>query len=228
LRILNGLTKYLLPTVHQCVQRLVINNSSALDDNMLDNMLSLCYNIQHLDLSHCSISDSGLRRLSGRPIVSLILSGCTNITDTCLVQSFSTAKQCYRQQLLDPTDCTVLPSSGSCSSWQCLRDCINTHQQTKKVYLLQHLDVSGCWRLTDNCLWALCQCSVFPNLHHLDLSGCMLLSGAALKAFVSLCPSLDASCTYYCDNIIDGPFPHSANGCRNLECSSRVCCRFGH
>jgi len=77
------------------------------------------------------------------------------------------------------------------------------------------------------CCRALSQKAYFPKLRHLDMSGCVRLTGDALKLLMSVCPVLEPSCLYYCDNIVDGPFPRDAGGCRNLECSSRVCCRTG-
>jgi len=77
------------------------------------------------------------------------------------------------------------------------------------------------------CCRALSQSAYFPKLRHLDMSGCFRLSGDALKLLVGICPALRPSSLYYCDNIVDGPFPNDASGCRNLECSLRVCCRAG-
>lgn len=67
----------------------------------------------------------------------------------------------------------------------------------------------------------------FVNLRHADFSGCFQLTAAGLHEFADVCPSLEPSSLYYCDNIVDGPYADVANGCRNLECSERVCCRKG-
>jgi len=72
---------------------------------------------------------------------------------------------------------------------------------------------------------ALSQKAYFPKLRHVDMSGCFLLTGGALESLVGVCPALQPSSLYYCDNIVDGPWPNEASGCRNLECSLRVCCR---
>ena len=69
---------------------------------------------------------------------------------------------------------------------------------------------------------------LFATLRHADFSGCFQLTAAGLDAFVAICPSLEPSALYYCDNIVDGPYSESASGCRNLECGSRVCCRTGN
>lgn len=65
------------------------------------------------------------------------------------------------------------------------------------------------------------------KLTHLDLSGCLNLSARALQELVVHCPSLHHESFFYCDNISEGPFPDTASGCQNLECTRRVCCRSG-
>jgi len=77
------------------------------------------------------------------------------------------------------------------------------------------------------CCRAVSQKAYFPRLRHLDMSGCFHLTGDALKSLVSVCPALQPSSLYYCDNVTDGPFPGNASGCRNLQCTTRVCCRSG-
>ncbi len=64
-----------------------------------------------------------------------------------------------------------------------------------------------------------------PRLRHLDLSGCVNVTPDALTALVHHCSALDASRLFYCDNIPDGPCADTANGCNNVGCSRRFCCR---
>ena len=64
-----------------------------------------------------------------------------------------------------------------------------------------------------------------PRLRHLDFSGCMNVSSGVLTDLVAMCPALEDTRLYYCDNIIDGPFATTANGCNNVGCSRRFCCR---
>jgi F-box/leucine-rich repeat protein 5 len=65
----------------------------------------------------------------------------------------------------------------------------------------------------------------FKNLKYLNLSGCPNLSTNGLNKFTVFCMNLNAEDLYYCDNIINGPFDGSANGCENIECNKRFCCR---
>ena len=65
------------------------------------------------------------------------------------------------------------------------------------------------------------------HLRHLDLSGCLQVTAKGLSDLVSVCPNIDHTEFFYCDNIDEGPYQDTASGCQNLECSSRVCCRSG-
>ncbi|XP_013408873.1 F-box/LRR-repeat protein 5 [Lingula anatina] len=92
---------------------------------------------------------------------------------------------------------------------------------------LEYLDLSGCCMVTDVGLRALASNHGLPRLRHLDLSGCSNLSGQALTSLVDTCHALNVEELYYCDNLLDGPYPEEASGCQNLECSNRFCCRSG-
>lgn len=65
-----------------------------------------------------------------------------------------------------------------------------------------------------------------PCLTYLDLSGCWNIDGDSVKALVDTAPRLNPVHLFYCDNILDGPYPEEANGCQNLDCGSRLCCRY--
>ncbi|KAL3852519.1 hypothetical protein ACJMK2_016147 [Sinanodonta woodiana] len=93
--------------------------------------------------------------------------------------------------------------------------------------LLEFLSLSGCFQITDEGLRSLLVSGRLPYLVHLDLSGCMKITGGGLDEFVSRCTRLNPERLFYCDNILDGPYPDIANGCQNLQCTSRVCCRSG-
>ncbi|XP_064632437.1 F-box/LRR-repeat protein 5-like [Lineus longissimus] len=93
--------------------------------------------------------------------------------------------------------------------------------------MLEHLNLSGCFRITDVGLRSLGEDSGLPNLRYLDLSGCSNVSAAGLTDLIQQCPLLEHDKFYYCDNITDGPLASLANGCQNLACAKRVCCRSG-
>ena len=63
-----------------------------------------------------------------------------------------------------------------------------------------------------------------PHLVHLDVSGLYLATASALSEVATKCPRLKAEQLSYCDNIMDGPYSESANGCGNLD-SGLPCCR---
>nr|XP_053628152.1 LOW QUALITY PROTEIN: F-box/LRR-repeat protein 5-like [Cherax quadricarinatus] len=92
---------------------------------------------------------------------------------------------------------------------------------------LVSLNLSGCWRVTDEGLLAMLYARILDNLRNVDVSGCYQLTGGGLEIFVSACPTLQPENLWYCDNIEDGPYPTQANGCANLCNPVRVCCRSG-
>ncbi|XP_078469015.1 F-box/LRR-repeat protein 5 isoform X2 [Lampetra fluviatilis] len=92
--------------------------------------------------------------------------------------------------------------------------------------VLAFLSLSGCRRVTDEGLRSLAMRGGLPLLEHLDLSGCRHLTGAGLQDLVSMCPMLNDEHFFYCD-FITGPRAETANGCQNLQCSTRSCCRSG-
>ncbi|KAK2165310.1 hypothetical protein LSH36_52g07052 [Paralvinella palmiformis] len=439
-RILTGLSSHLLPRVGLCVQKLVLSRCRTLTNGLLQRFLSLCPNVEHLDLSQTKITDAGLRRLGkngcGNKLKTINLSGCVNITDATMVRlamalssanslcskngnthkpgcanndmpcseglsiiegnvrdveivepsSFDTeclcekyyeicktslreacarscgvpapdpcslnidekiptyckscdnertervqpsqnqghqdlssgpcmcdsseqdydkcydtggcqqhgCSSCYKSQhskedlhdkgrppniyrrmpdsknpesMVSPLD----PDHTSCHTYcasttntgtdlhsleDCLPDqmsnaadhlqpaslhyeqpcdtCSNAGKCCKKrgtqddrIRYLESINLSGCYQVTDLGLRALSGSGIFPYLQLIDFSGLFRITGESLHDLVAVCPSLNASNLYYCDNIVAGPFPDSASGCRNLQCGSRVCCRSG-
>ena len=59
----------------------------------------------------------------------------------------------------------------------------------------------------------------------MNLSGCPNLTANGLNSLVSFSNALNEEDVYYCDNILNGPFNGNANGCENIECAKRFCCR---
>ncbi|XP_066956915.1 F-box/LRR-repeat protein 5-like [Macrobrachium rosenbergii] len=94
-------------------------------------------------------------------------------------------------------------------------------------FQLLYLNLSGCWRVTDEGLLALVEAKAVDRLCHLDVSGCFQLSGEGLRMFAYDSRALKAENLFYCDNISDGPYPTRANGCANLCNPVRMCCRSG-
>ncbi|XP_005100377.1 F-box/LRR-repeat protein 5 [Aplysia californica] len=121
--------------------------------------------------------------------------------------------------------CAAEPKSGDDSVW------VSDHEEDEvdqEVFTsqLQFLSLNGCYRVTDEGLWALAQGQGIPELQHLDLSGCTLVTGTGLAPLVSTCRQLDLSNLFYCDNMADDPFHAAASGCRNLQCGTRYCCSY--
>ena len=56
-------------------------------------------------------------------------------------------------------------------------------------------------------------------------SGCYTVDGVTLTLFVKGCSRLNPEKLSYCSEIEDGPYFEKANGCLNLDCAQRFCCR---
>lgn len=98
-------------------------------------------------------------------------------------------------------------------NWFCPRLLLPVNQRLKDVYLFYSR--------------ALARYGGLPKLRHLDLSGCLQVTAQGLMELVFVCPNLDHTEFFYCDNIDEGPYPDTASGCQNLQCKNRVCCRSG-
>lgn len=46
-----------------------------------------------------------------------------------------------------------------------------------------------------------------------------------MNLFLEFSDILKGENLFYCDNITDGPLRDTANGCENLECEKKYCCR---
>lgn len=62
-RVLHGLIHNVLPYVGTSVKTLVLAYSSAVSSKMVRQILELCPNLEHLDLTQTDISDSAFDRL---------------------------------------------------------------------------------------------------------------------------------------------------------------------
>ncbi|XP_054996611.1 F-box/LRR-repeat protein 5 isoform X2 [Sorex araneus] len=87
-RLLHGLIHNVLPYVGPSVKTLVLAYSSAVSSKMVRQILELCPNLEHLDLTQTDISDSAFDSWSWlgccQTLRHLDLSGCEKITDVAL------------------------------------------------------------------------------------------------------------------------------------------------
>ncbi|KAK7822049.1 hypothetical protein U0070_006598 [Myodes glareolus] len=87
-RLLHGLIHNVLPYVGTSVKTLVLAYSSAVSSKMVRQILELCPNLEHLDLTQTDISDSAFDSWSWlgccQSLRHLDLSGCEKITDMAL------------------------------------------------------------------------------------------------------------------------------------------------
>ncbi|XP_071982162.1 F-box/LRR-repeat protein 5 [Engystomops pustulosus] len=85
--LLHGLIQNVLPHVGHSVKTLVLAYSSAVSSKMMRQMLELCPNLEHLDLTQTDISDSafdGWYFGSSQNLCHIDLSGCEKISDLTL------------------------------------------------------------------------------------------------------------------------------------------------
>ncbi|XP_059396329.1 F-box/LRR-repeat protein 5-like [Carassius carassius] len=87
-RLLDGMIQNLLPSVGPSVRSLSLAYSSAVSSKMLRQILILCPNLTHLDLTQTDVSDSAFDSWAQfgvcRTLERLDLSGCDKITDRTL------------------------------------------------------------------------------------------------------------------------------------------------
>uniref|UniRef100_A0A8C8RZ14 F-box/LRR-repeat protein 5 n=1 Tax=Pelusios castaneus TaxID=367368 RepID=A0A8C8RZ14_9SAUR len=87
-RLLHGLIHNVLPHVGTSVKTLVLAYSSAVSNKMVRQILELCPNLEHLDLTQTDISDSAFESWSWvgccQSLRHLDLSGCEKITDVAV------------------------------------------------------------------------------------------------------------------------------------------------
>ncbi|XP_041861360.1 F-box/LRR-repeat protein 5 [Melanotaenia boesemani] len=87
-RLLNGIIQNLLPAVGLSVKSIILAYSSTVSSKMVRQILSLCPNITHLDLTQTDVTDLAFDSWSSlgacRSLVHLDLSGCEKITNNTL------------------------------------------------------------------------------------------------------------------------------------------------
>ncbi|KAF6726890.1 F-box/LRR-repeat protein 5 [Oryzias melastigma] len=87
-KLLNGIIQNLLPAVGPSVKSIILAYSSTVSSKMIRQMVSLCPNITHLDLTQTDVTDSVFDSWSFlgacRSLEHLDLSGCEKITDLTL------------------------------------------------------------------------------------------------------------------------------------------------
>ncbi|XP_031565949.1 F-box/LRR-repeat protein 5-like [Actinia tenebrosa] len=214
------MAKNLLPYVGKNVQVLSLGCCPLLSNGLVFKILSLCPKLEHLNLAQTTVTDSGIKGLfrkgGGSKLKVLDLSGCKLLTDKTLNKLSSSLGQYTSKTDIEEG---VHEYTLTCG---CMAD---YYPSNISRCSLQFLSLSGCYQITDAGLMSLASFGGLPNLQYLDLSGCLNVTAEGLLNLVSVCPSLDHAQFFYCDNIYEGPYPDTASGCQNLECTNRVCCR---
>ncbi len=135
----------------------------------------------------------------------------------------------YRTKVGGSNDRGPVVAQRTCSSnTNSKQDSVNQEgNENEEGSQLEFLSLAGCFKVTDDGLRLLATNGGLPRLKHLDLSGCLNVTSAGLNQLAAVCHGIDHEEFFYCDNILEGPYPDTASGCQNLQSSNLVCCRSG-
>ncbi|GFU12516.1 hypothetical protein NPIL_661251 [Nephila pilipes] len=182
----------------------------------------------------CEIEDSGLWFQKVKPccqcrVNEFCNSVCFWQKDGIMCHLAKLSLQCPFANSQEPLDqqsrCFMSPGASSIlkTTATLLDNSMNEGRPENKSLL--YLNLSGCKKITDEGLRCLFDAGVLEKLEFLDVSGCWLLSGPELCSVTDSLAYLMPENIFYCDQIFDGPYPETANGCQNLENGTRACCR---
>ncbi len=181
------------------VSELILSQHRGLTNSQINITLKLCPNVRVLDLSYTRVSHRafrGLHRMPSRPLRKL-----ENIT-------FEGCRFVDDRVLNHLCKCLGVSGKG-----------VGDNRGSSLAKLI----LSGCPEVTSYGIELLTDHR--SSLAEIDLSGCYKVDGETLSLFVQGCSKLRPQMLAYCNDIEDGPYPKEANGCLNLDCSTRFCCQ---
>ncbi|XP_071961643.1 F-box and leucine-rich repeat protein 13-like [Antedon mediterranea] len=147
-------------------------------------MLGNLFSLTSVDLSGCSLADTGLAALGNNvQLRDVTLAECFQITDLG-IQKF--AQQCRELDRLDVSHCTQLTNNAIKNLAFCCRH-------------LRVLNLAGCIQLNDLSLQYLS--GVCHYLMDLDISGCFTITDRALKFLRKGCKRLKILTMLYCRGV---------------------------
>ena len=177
------------------VSKLILSASKTLNDDHVNLLLGKVPNVRTVNLSFTQITSEAFKGLHEKK------NALRNIEELFL------------------QGCTRVGDSLFYSLSRCFPS--KTHPRGSK---LRRLNLSGCRSITSVTLEKYLMVHA-NSLQELDLSGCYKIDGETLSTFIEHCKKLRPERLAYCNDIEDGPFPDTANGCLNLECELRFCCQ---
>ena len=238
--LLNGLIQGLLPKVGSGVQNIVVDAGRSITSRLMHQMFVLCPNIKLLSAAYTKLDYYAFKGLNLykclKELQFLDLQGCEHVDDNCLkhlalcyndndLDKYSLNFVNNRQADIEEICCFSYPDHQKSANNENDSNCVLSPKEADK--LLKTLNLSGCYKITDNGLAHLVRSGMVRSITHLDVSGCFKLTRIGLDAIVYLNSSLKPENISYCDEILDGPYVMSANGCSNLCHPMRACCRKG-
>ncbi|RNA08313.1 F-box LRR-repeat 5-like [Brachionus plicatilis] len=219
----------LLPKIGVFVQKLNLSNCSSLNNNLARRILQLCPNLIELNIGYNTIGDNSFRGVRLDKLRSLNCEGCQNLTDDAFKFLLISNKiKSNTSCLLDPTikcdpsgdQIKEIESGDKNICEKCAK-----HQEFNNKSSLISINLSGCWSISDYSLSFLASKYELNDLEYLNLSGCVNVTSFGMNLFLEFSDMLKGENLFYCDNITDGPLSDTANGCENLECAKKYCCR---
>jgi len=195
-KIFNGVGLHLLPRIGWSVSTMILSASKTLTDQHVQLILRQVPSVRSVNLAYTHISSDAF---SGLNKYNALRKLEELVLSGCVRVGdglFAHLAQCYSSS--------------------------KPHRPSTRSKL-KRLITSGCRSITSVTLEHLVVHSM--TLQELDLSGCWKIDGETLTAFVGKCSRLRPHKLAYCNDIEDGPFPDTANGCLNLECELRFCCQ---
>jgi len=190
-----GIINNLLPMVGHSVSTLILSASRGLTSQHVRGMLKQVLNVRYVDLSYTNVTADGFKGLS----------------------RFGALR---KLEGLNLAGCKFVSDSLLYHLGKCYVDSNTRRSFTSH---LSRLTLSGCRCITSLGVQHL---EIHQSsLIELDLSGCYRVDGETLTMFVRECSKLKPQKLSYCNDIEDGPYQDTANGCLNLECEARFCCQ---
>lgn len=196
-KLFSGIGEHLLPKIGPSVSTMILSASSTLSDEHVKALLRQVPNIRHINLSYTHISSDGFEGLFKYG-----------------------ALQKLEELIL--CGCIKVGDSLFAHLGRCFLSTATKRRPSSRSKI-RRLNLSGCRSITSVALEHLVVHA--STLQELDLSGCYKVDGGTLCLFVDKCPRLRPERLAYCNDIEDGPFQDTANGCLNLECEIRFCCQ---
>ncbi|PRP82048.1 hypothetical protein PROFUN_03738 [Planoprotostelium fungivorum] len=183
------------------LEELTIERSDVFDDECLSSLLTKGKNFKVLNIPFCSgitrdCIVSSLGYLSN--LISLRISGNANITNNTI---FSIVRACPSIEVLDISYCIYITVSRRERGARLTKSqSAAVHSVAQSLRSLEHLNISGCPKLNDEAVIAMCNSPIAPRLTTLNLSATEI-GDESIQLITDHFPNLIALLIDSCKNI---------------------------